>query len=73
MSHNAFEEGIGFDVSCRKRGPTEFLNGSIVWLSRPDLWIATVVDCLTKKKSRRGQRQKLYLDTCGKYLVMAAE
>lgn len=62
-----FDEVIGSDVNCKERGRAEVVDVSIMWLAQLNAWIATVVDCITKRVSRGSHSQKLYSDINGKY------
>lgn len=73
LPHNVFKEVIGLEASCEERGRSDAAEGSIMWLASINAWINTALACLTKKESREGQMEKLYLNTYGRYLVVAAD
>lgn len=49
------------------------MDGSVVWLARLHVWIATVVTCLTDEENRARHNQNLHDDTPGRMLKLAMD
>lgn len=53
---------LGLNPSSRAGHRSKPIQGSILWLTRLDAWVATAVRCLMEGKQRGGHQNKMFAD-----------